>query len=114
MPARSAVKTAGSIGASPLRSWGDEYAHSTLGRRLLRRPRIRDGASAFGCSTRRVHEVHGGIPGTVLDEHLSIACAKDIAATAAAACRPCRGQVSAFLRGHPIAAGTVLPCPATS
>ena len=54
-------------------------------------------------------------PGTVLDDHLSIACGEGVL-------RPLRLQragraaveVAAFLRGHPIAAGTVLPCPATS
>jgi methionyl-tRNA formyltransferase len=54
-------------------------------------------------------------PGTVLDDNLSIACGEG-------AFRPLRLQrpgrapldTSAFLRGFPIAAGTVLPCPATS
>jgi len=54
-------------------------------------------------------------PGTVLDDHLSIACGEGIL-------RPLRLQrpgrapleAAAFLRGFPIAAGTVLPCPATS
>ncbi len=54
-------------------------------------------------------------PGTVLDARLAIACAKD-------ALRPLRLQrpgrapqaLEAFLRGYPIAAGTRLPCPATS
>jgi methionyl-tRNA formyltransferase len=54
-------------------------------------------------------------PGTVLDERLSIACGDGVL-------RPLRVQrpgraaldVPAFLRGHPIAAGTVLPCPATN
>ena len=54
-------------------------------------------------------------PGTVLDEQLSIACGEGVL-------RPLLVQragraaveVAAFLRGHPIAAGTVLPCPATN
>jgi methionyl-tRNA formyltransferase len=53
-------------------------------------------------------------PGTVLDNALSIACGEGVF-------RPLRLQrpgrvpldVPAFLRGFPIAAGTVLPCPAT-
>jgi methionyl-tRNA formyltransferase len=53
-------------------------------------------------------------PGTVLDNDLSIACGEDVF-------RPLRLQrpgratleTSPFLRGFPIAAGTVLPCPAT-
>ena len=57
----------------------------------------------------------GVAPGTVLDERLAIACGEG-------ALRPLRLQragraareVDAFLRGHAIAAGTVLPCPATS
>jgi methionyl-tRNA formyltransferase len=59
-------------------------------------------------------EIAAQMPGTVLDEHLSIACGEGVL-------RPLRVQrpgraaldVPAFLRGHPIAAGTVLPCPAT-
>jgi len=54
-------------------------------------------------------------PGTVLDNNLSIACGEG-------AFRPLRLQrpgrapldAAAFLRGFPITAGTVLPCPATS
>ena len=57
----------------------------------------------------------GAAPGTVLDARLAVACG-------AGALRPLALQragrapqdVDAFLRGHPIAAGTVLPCPATS
>jgi len=57
----------------------------------------------------------GSAPGTVLDDNLLIACAEG-------AFRPLRLQrpgraaldASAFLRGFPIAAGIVLPCPATS
>jgi len=54
-------------------------------------------------------------PGTVLDEQLSIACGEGVL-------RPLRLQrpgrapldTPAFLRGYPIAAGIVLPCPVTS
>jgi methionyl-tRNA formyltransferase len=54
-------------------------------------------------------------PGTVLDDSLSIVCGDGVF-------RPLRLQrpgraaleASAFLRGFPIAAGTVLPCPATN
>jgi methionyl-tRNA formyltransferase len=57
----------------------------------------------------------GAAPGTVLDAALTIACG-------AGALRLLRLQragrapqeADAFLRGYPIAAGTVLPCPATS
>jgi methionyl-tRNA formyltransferase len=53
-------------------------------------------------------------PGTAIDDSLSIACGDGVF-------RPLRLQrpgrvpleVTAFLRGFPIAAGTVLPCPAT-
>ena len=56
-------------------------------------------------------------PGTVIDEALTIACGGG-----GAALRPTRLQRAgkaamdrdAFLRGYPIAAGTRLPCPATS
>jgi methionyl-tRNA formyltransferase len=57
----------------------------------------------------------GGVPGTVLDDRLSIACGEGVL-------RPLRLQrpgrasleTQAFLRGLPIPPGTVLPCPATS
>jgi methionyl-tRNA formyltransferase len=57
----------------------------------------------------------GSTPGTVLDDNLSIACGEGTF-------RPLRVQrpgrapldAAAFLRGFPIAAGTVLPCRATS
>ena len=57
----------------------------------------------------------GSAPGTVLDDNLSIACGEGTF-------RPLRVQrpgrapldAAAFLRGFPIAAGTVLPCRATS
>jgi methionyl-tRNA formyltransferase len=60
-------------------------------------------------------ESAGAAPGTVLDDRLAIACA-------AGALRPTllqrggRGAADAasFLRGFPIRAGDVLPCPATS
>ena len=57
----------------------------------------------------------GVAPGMVLDETLRVACGEG-------ALRPLRLQrggrapqeTAAFLRGYPIPAGTVLPCPATS
>jgi len=57
----------------------------------------------------------GAVPGTVLDARLTIACGAD-------ALRPTRLQragratltTEAFLRGHAVARGAVLPCPATS
>jgi methionyl-tRNA formyltransferase len=57
----------------------------------------------------------GGIPGTVLDERLTVACGEGVL-------RLLRLQragrtaleAPAFLRGFPIAPGTVLRCPATS
>ena len=57
----------------------------------------------------------GAAPGIVLDDRLTIACG-------AGALRPLMLQrggrapqpADAFLRGHAIAAGTLLPCPATS
>ena len=57
----------------------------------------------------------GSTPGAVLDDKLSIACGEGVF-------RPLRLQrpgrapldTSAFLRGFPIAAGTVLPCRATN
>ncbi|MGB8183376.1 MAG: methionyl-tRNA formyltransferase [Stellaceae bacterium] len=57
----------------------------------------------------------GAVPGTVLDDRLTIACGTG-------ALRPTRLQragravvaAEAFLRGHAMARGTVLPCPATS
>jgi methionyl-tRNA formyltransferase len=54
-------------------------------------------------------------PGTVLDERLSIACGDGVLQPLRVQ-RPGRAalDVPAFLRGHPIAAGTVLPCPATN
>jgi len=79
-------------------------------------PRIRDGGERIRVLDAVVSpRSTAGIPGTVLDEHLTIACGEGVL-------RPLRLQragraaveVSAFLRGHPIAAGTVLPCPATS
>jgi methionyl-tRNA formyltransferase len=57
----------------------------------------------------------GGVPGTVLDEHLTVACDEG-ALRLLRVQRPGRAalDVPAFLRGFPIAPGTVLPCPATS
>jgi methionyl-tRNA formyltransferase len=79
-------------------------------------PRIRDGGERIRVLAAVVLPGSAAsIPGTVLDEHLSVACGEGVL-------RPLRLQragraaveVAAFLRGHPIAAGTVLPCPATS
>jgi len=57
----------------------------------------------------------GGIPGTVLDDHLSVACGEGVLRLLRVQ-RPGRAvlDVPAFLRGFPIPPGTVLPCPATS
>jgi methionyl-tRNA formyltransferase len=57
----------------------------------------------------------GGVPGSVLDEHLSVACGEGVLRLLRVQ-RPGRATLDtpAFLRGCPIAPGTVLPCPATS
>ncbi|MBO0736895.1 MAG: methionyl-tRNA formyltransferase [Alphaproteobacteria bacterium] len=57
----------------------------------------------------------GGLPGTVLDDRLTIACGEG-ALRLARLQRAGRAPLDApaFLRGYPIAPGTVLPCPATS
>jgi methionyl-tRNA formyltransferase len=57
----------------------------------------------------------GGVPGTVLDDRLSIACGEGVLRLVRLQ-RPGRASLEApaFLRGFPIAPGTVLPCPATS
>jgi methionyl-tRNA formyltransferase len=57
----------------------------------------------------------GGIPGTVLDERLAVACGEGVLRLLRLQ-RPGRAALEAaeFLRGFPIPAGTVLPCPATS
>jgi methionyl-tRNA formyltransferase len=57
----------------------------------------------------------GAAPGTVLDDRLAIQCGAG-ALRPLTLQRPGRAaqEVDAFLRGHAIAAGTVLPCPATS
>jgi methionyl-tRNA formyltransferase len=79
-------------------------------------PRIRDGGERIRVLA--AVALPGSVPsapGTVLDEQLSIACGEGVL-------RPLLVQragrtaveVAAFLRGRPIAAGTVLPCPATS
>jgi methionyl-tRNA formyltransferase len=56
----------------------------------------------------------GGAPGTVLDERLTIACGKGVLRLLRLQ-RPGRAALDApaFLRGYPIAPGTILPCPAT-
>jgi methionyl-tRNA formyltransferase len=57
----------------------------------------------------------GTAPGTVLDAALAIACGEG-ALRLLRLQRPGRAPLpaEAFLRGYPIAAGTALPCPATS
>jgi methionyl-tRNA formyltransferase len=57
----------------------------------------------------------GRPPGTVLDERLTIACGAGVLRPSRLQ-RPGRGALdaAAFLRGYPIAPGTLLPCPATS
>jgi methionyl-tRNA formyltransferase len=54
-------------------------------------------------------------PGRVLDDRLSIACGSGVLRPSRLQ-RPGRNPLNTgdFLRGHPIAAGTSLPCPATS
>ncbi|HTV88720.1 MAG TPA: methionyl-tRNA formyltransferase, partial [Stellaceae bacterium] len=54
-------------------------------------------------------------PGTVLDAHLSIACAEGVFRPLRLQ-RPGRAALDAaeFLRGFALPPGTVLPCPATS
>jgi methionyl-tRNA formyltransferase len=57
----------------------------------------------------------GGIPGTVLDERLTVACGEGVLRLLRLQ-RPGRAMLEApaFLRGFPIPPGTRLPCPATS
>jgi methionyl-tRNA formyltransferase len=57
----------------------------------------------------------GGVPGTVLDERLSVACGEGVLRLLRLQ-RPGRAALDApaFLRGFPIPPGTRLPCPATS
>jgi methionyl-tRNA formyltransferase len=57
----------------------------------------------------------GAAPGTVLDAALAIACGEGTLRLLRLQ-RPGRAPLAAeaFLRGYPIAAGTALPCPATS
>ncbi len=57
----------------------------------------------------------GAPPGTVLDDRLTIACGAG-ALRLLRLQRPGRAPLAAevFLRGYPLAAGTLLPCPATS
>ncbi|MBV8121413.1 MAG: methionyl-tRNA formyltransferase [Alphaproteobacteria bacterium] len=54
-------------------------------------------------------------PGTVLNDRLSIACGSGVLQPSRLQ-RPGRSPLDTgdFLRGYPIAAGTLLPCPATS
>jgi len=57
----------------------------------------------------------GGVPGTVLDENLTVACGEGVLRLLRVQ-RPGRAVLDApaFLRGFPIRRGTVFPCPATS
>jgi len=57
----------------------------------------------------------GGVPGTVLDERLLVACGEGVLRLLRLQ-RPGRAPLEAaeFLRGFPIGPGTRLPCPATS
>lgn len=57
----------------------------------------------------------GGVPGTVLDDRLTIACGEGVLRLLRLQ-RPGRApqEAPAFLRGFSIVPGTVLPCPATS
>jgi methionyl-tRNA formyltransferase len=131
----------GALAARPQPNEGATYAHkisredgrldwrlpaAVLGRRVraldpwpgafFEGPRIKDGGEHIRVlAAVALPGPPVSAPGTVLDEQLSIACSEGVL-------RPLRVQragraaveVSAFLRGHPIAAGTVLPCPATS
>jgi methionyl-tRNA formyltransferase len=75
----------------------------------------------FGGERIRVHAAAelpgpaGGVPGIVLDERLAVACGEGVLRLLRLQ-RPGRAalEAPAFLRGFPIAPGTVLPCPATS
>jgi methionyl-tRNA formyltransferase len=62
-----------------------------------------------------VPESSGAAPGTVLGDRLAIACAEG-ALRPTLLQRAGRGAVDleAFLRGFPVSAGEILPCPATS
>jgi methionyl-tRNA formyltransferase len=57
----------------------------------------------------------GGVPGIVLDDGLTVACGEGVLRLLRLQ-RPGRAalEAPAFLRGFPIAPGTLLPCPATS
>jgi methionyl-tRNA formyltransferase len=57
----------------------------------------------------------GGVPGTVLDDRLTVACGDGVLRLLRLH-RPGRAplEATAFLRGFPIPPGTLLPCPATS
>ena len=75
-----------------------------------------DGERIKVLAAERVAGETDALPGTVIDDALAVACGDG------AALRPTRLQRAgkavmdrdAFLRGRPIAAGTRLPCPATS
>jgi methionyl-tRNA formyltransferase len=57
----------------------------------------------------------GGVPGTVLDDRLTVACGEGVLRLLRLQ-RPGRAALDApaFLRGFPIPPGSKLPCPATS
>ena len=57
----------------------------------------------------------GGLPGTVLDDRLTVACGEGVLRLLRLQ-RPSRAPLDtpAFLRGFPVRPGTVLPCLATS
>ena len=57
----------------------------------------------------------GGVPGTVLDDRLTVACGEGVLRLLRLQ-RPGRAALEApdFLRGFPLPPGTILPCPATS
>jgi methionyl-tRNA formyltransferase len=79
------------------------------------RTHIRDGGERIRVlAAAALPEASASPPGTVLDDRLSIACG-DGGFRPLRLQRPGRAllEVPAFLRGFPIAAGTVLPCPAT-
>ena len=117
MRAKSAARTAGSIGAAPRPLWSGRCGRSIPGRASISRARaIAAGASGSGCLPLSLCRVKSGrAPGTVLDDNLSIACGEGVLRPLRLQ-RPGRAPLDAadFLRGFPIAAGTVLPCPATS
>jgi methionyl-tRNA formyltransferase len=73
-----------------------------------------DGAPIRVLAAAALPDMRGGPPGIVLDEHLAIACGSGVLRPLRLQ-RPGRAPLGAaeFLRGYPIAPGTILPCPAT-